>query len=148
MNEEDNHLEEIVINEKTVEGMYFKTSLLMNDNIKVTKFFTQCSFDDGTIAERNTRYGLNLNSDALGKAFYDAFVITYLPNVTKRYQDSFGVDAIDDVYGNKIEFEFNDIIYVYIGPNVTPELEQMYDKLIANVIEKVRTYGEDMEIRK
>lgn len=146
MNEEDNHLEEIVIDEKTVNKTYFKTSLLMNDNIKFTKLFTQCNYVDGTIGERSIRYGLDLNADALGKAFYDAFIIAYLPNVAKRYQESFGNEVIDDVYGNTIEFVFDDVIHIYIEPNVTPELEQMYDKLIANVLEKVRTYGEDMEI--
>lgn len=146
MNEENNHLEEIVINEETVNKIYYKTALLMNDNIKFTKLFTQCNFDDGTIGARRVTYGLDLDADALGKAFYDTFIIAYLPNAVKRYQGSFGIEVIDDVYGNTIEFVIYDIIDIYIGPNVTPELEQMYDKLIANVLEKVHTYGEDMEI--
>ena len=149
MNEEDNRLEEIVIDEETVNRIYYKTSLLMNDNIKLTKLLTQALSSDGTIIATRIKYGLGLDVDALGKAFYDAFVMAYLPNATKRYQGSFGMEVIEDIYGNTIEMFFDDddnIVHIYIGANVTPELEQMYEKLIINALEKVRKYGTDMEI--
>lgn len=155
MNEEDNRLEEIVIDEETVNGdeklygAYYKTSLLMNDNIKLTKLLTQALSSDGTIMNTRIKYGLGLDVDALGKAFYDAFVMAYLPNATKRYQGCFGTEVIEDIYGNTIEMFFDDddnIVHIYIGANVTPELEQMYEKLIINALEKVRKYGTDMEI--
>jgi hypothetical protein len=129
---------------KTVSRTYYKTSLLMNDNIKLTKLFTQCASTRTTAI----RYGLDLDADALGKAFYDAFVMSYLPNVTKRYQEwSVEVEAIEDIYGNTIEMVFDDnIAHIYIEENVTPELEQMYEKLVINALEKVQRYGKDMEI--
>ena len=128
---------------KTVSRTYYKTSLLMNDNIKLTKLFTQCASTRTTAI----RYGLDLDVDALGKAFYDAFVMSYLPNVTKRYQGRFGAEVIEDIYGNTIEMVFDDnIAHIYIEENVTPELEQMYEKLVINALEKVQRYGKDMEI--
>ena len=146
MNEEDNRLEEIVIDEETINRIYYKTSLLMNDNIKLTKLLTHCLSSDGTIINTRIKYGLGLDVDALGKAFYDAFVMAYLPNATKRYQGSFGMEVIEDIYGNTIEMFFDNGADIYIGANVTPELEQMYEKLIINALEKVRKYGTDMEI--
>ena len=96
---------------KTVSRTYYKTSLLMNDNIKLTKLFTQCASTRTTAI----RYGLDLDADALGKAFYDAFVMSYLPNVTKRYQGRFGAEVIEDIYGNTIEMVFDDnIAHIYI----------------------------------
>ena len=146
MNEEDNRLEEIVIDEETVNGMYFKTSLLMNDNIKLTKLLTHCLSSDGTIIDTRIKYGLDLDVDALGKAFYDAFVMAHLPNVTKRYQGCLGAEVIEDIYGNTIEMVFDNGADIYINENVTSELEQMYEKLVINALEKVRKYGTDMEI--
>ena len=143
--EDDNYLEETVINEKEMEGFYLKTSILMNDNVKFTKFISQSSYG-GEITERSLRYGLNLNVDTLGKAFYDAYIMTYLPNITKRYQDKRENEVIEDIYGNKIIFVYDSRYAVFIEPNVTVELEQLYDKLTAEVLEKVRTYGRDMEI--
>lgn len=66
--------------------------------------------------------------------------------ITKRYQDQRGNEVIEDIYGNKIKFVYDSIYGVFIEPNVTVELEQLYDKLTAEVLEKVRTYGRDMEI--
>lgn len=143
--EDDNYLEEMVINEKEMEGLYLKTSILMNDNVKFTKFISQSSYG-GEITGRGIRYTLNLNVDTLGKAFYDAYIMTYLPNITKRYQNTWGNEEIEDIYGNKIEFVSESTYCIYIDPNVTVELEQLYDKLTAEVLEKVRTYGRDMEI--
>ena len=72
--------------------------------------------------------------------------MTYLPNITKRYQDKRENEVIEDIYGNKIIFVYDSRYAVFIEPNVTVELEQLYDKLTAEVLEKVRTYGRDMEI--
>ena len=72
--------------------------------------------------------------------------MTYLPNITKRYQDQRENEVIEDIYGNKIEFASGSTYCIYIEPNVTVELEQLYDKLTAEVLGKVRTYGRDMEI--
>ena len=143
--EDDNYLEEMVINEKEMEGLYLKTSILMNDNVKFTKFISQSSYG-GEITGRGIRYTLNLNVDTLGKAFYDAYIMTYLPNITKRYQNTWGNEESEDIYGNIIEFVSDSLYHIYIDPNVTVELEQLYDKLTAEVLEKVRTYGRDMEI--
>ena len=54
----------------------------MNDNVKFTKFISQTSYG-GEITGRSLRYGLNLNVDTLGKAFYDAYIMMYLPNIKK-----------------------------------------------------------------
>lgn len=143
--EDDNYLEEMVINEEEMEGYYLKTSILMNDNVKFTKFISQSSFG-GEITRRAIDYTLNLNVDTLGKAFYDAYIMTYLPYITKRYQNTWGNEEIEDIYGNKIEFVSDSLYRIFIDPNVTVELEQLYDKLTAEVLEKVRTYGRDMEI--
>lgn len=143
--EDDNCLEETVINEEEMEGLYLKTSILMNDNVKFTKFISQSSYG-GEITSRAIDYTFSLNVDTLGKAFYDAYIMTYLPNITKRYQNTWGNEEIEDIYGNKIEFVPDSLYRIFIDPNVTVELEQLYDKLTAEVLEKVRTYGRDMEI--
>lgn len=143
--EDDNYLEEMVINEKEMEGFYLKTSILMNDNVKFTKLISQSSYG-GEITSRAIDYTFSLNVDTLGKAFYDAYIMTYLPNITKRYQNTWGNEEIEDIYGNKIEFVPDSLYCIFIDPNVTVELEQLYDKLTAEVLEKVRTYGRDMEI--
>lgn len=143
--EDDNYLEEMVINEKEMEGFYLKTSILMNDNVKFTKLISQSSYG-GEITSRAIDYTFSLNVDTLGKAFYDAYIMTYLPNITKRYQNTWGNEEIEDIYGNKIEFVPDSLYRIFIDPNVTVELEQLYDKLTAEVLEKVRTYGRDMEI--
>lgn len=143
--EDDNYLEEMVINEKEMEGFYLKTSILMNDNVKFTKLISQSSYG-GEITSRAIDYIFSLNVDTLGKAFYDAYIMTYLPNITKRYQNTWENEVIEDIYGNKIKFVYDSIYGVFIAPNVTVELEQLYDKLTAEVLEKVRTYGRDMEI--
>ena len=143
--EDDNCLEETVISEIDESGIYSKTALLMNDNVRFGKYLLQSS-GDGTITRRAIRYTFSLNVDTLGKAFYDAYIMTYLPNITKRYQDQRENEVIEDIYGNKIEFASESTYCIYIEPNVTVELEQLYDKLTAEVLEKVRTYGRDMEI--
>ena len=143
--EDDNYLEETVISEIDENGIYSKTALLMNDNVRFGKYLLQSS-RDGTITRRAIIYTFSLNVDTLGKAFYDAYIMTYLPNITKRYQDQRGNEVIEDIYGNKIKFVYDSIYGVFIDPNVTVELEQLYDKLTAEVLEKVRTYGRDMEI--
>lgn len=143
--EDDNYLEETVISEKEMEGFYLKTSILMNDNVKFTKLISQSSYG-GEITSRAIDYTFSLNVDTLGKAFYDAYIMTYLPNITKRYQNTWGNEEIEDIYGNKIEFVSDSLYSIFIDPNVTVELEQLYDKLTAEVLEKVRTYGRDMEI--
>ena len=143
--EDDNYLEETVISEIDENGIYSKTALLMNDNVRFGKYLLQGS-RDGTITRRSIRYTFSLNVDTLEKAFYDAYIMTYLPNITKRYQDKRGNEVIEDIYGNKIKFVYDSIYAVFIEPNVTAELEQLYDKLTAEVLEKVRTYGRDMEI--
>lgn len=143
--EDDNYLEEMVINEEEMEGFYLKTSILMNDNVKFTKLISQSSYG-GEITSRAIDYIFSLNVDTLGKAFYDAYIMTYLPNITKRYQNTWGNEEIEDIYGNKIEFVPDSLYCIFIDPNVTVELEQLYDKLTAEVLEKVRTYGRDMEI--
>ena len=144
--EDDNYLEETVISEIDENGIYSKTALLMNDNVRFGKYLLQRSSRDGTITRRLIRYTFSLNVDTLGKAFYDAYIMTYLPNITKRYQNTWGNEEIEDIYGNKIEFASESTYCIYIEPNVTAELEQLYDKLTAEVLEKVRTYGRDMEI--
>ncbi len=144
--EDDNYLEETVISEIDENGIYSKTALLMNDNVRFGKYLLQRSSRDGTITRRLIRYTFSLNVDTLGKAFYDAYIMTYLPNITKRYQDQRENEVIEDIYGNKIKFVYDSIYAVFIEPNVTVELEQLYDKLTAEVLEKVRTYGRDMEI--
>lgn len=108
MNEEDNYLDETIINETNGDGLYCKAALMMNDSVKFGKSLCQIS-RDGKIVRRTVRYNFALDANALGKAFYDAYIMTYLPNITKRYQDPMENDVIEDISGNKIKFVFDNV---------------------------------------
>lgn len=98
------------------------------------------------MTRRTIKNIFEVTTDKLGKAFYDAYVITYLPYIAKRYKDKLINEEIEDIYGNKITFVFDNTVTIFIEPNVTSELKQSYDELSVDVLEKVHTYGEDMEI--
>lgn len=70
--------------------------------------------------------------------------MTYFPNISKRDKNSLCVDELFDIYGNKIIFCTPTIIIK--GENIPEEIEYLYDRLIFEAIEKVRTYGEDTKI--
>ena len=145
MKKKDSELHEIVIDEIEYKGLYGKSAILMKENIKFGKNVLQSTVDD-KITRRTIEYIFDVNADKLGKAFYDAYVIAYFPYITKRYKNKRENEEIEDIYGNKITFVFEDTVTIFIGPNVTAELEKTYDELNLEVLEKVHTYGEDMEI--
>lgn len=145
MKTKDSELHEIVINEREYKGLYSKSAILMKENIKFGKNIMQATVND-KIVEKTIEYIFDVNADKLGKAFYDAYVITYLPYITKRYKNQMENEEIEDIYGNRITFVFDGTVTIFIEPNITAELEQLYDELNVEVLEKVHTYGEDMEI--
>lgn len=80
-------------------------------------------------------------------AFFDAFVMTYFPNITKREKDLLGIDELFDMYGNRIVIcASNKLVVIIKGEDIPVEVEHMYDRLMFEVIEKVQKYDEDMEI--
>lgn len=83
------------------------------------------------------------------RAFFDAFVMAYFPNILKRDKDLLGIDELYDVYGNKIVILATEKLSIIIKGKIIPEeVEHLYDRLIFEIIKKVRTYGADMEIGK
>lgn len=145
METKDSKLYETTIDEMEDNGFYSKFAILMKENIKFGKNIMQTTVDD-KITRRAIEYTFDVNADKLGKSFYDAYVITYLPYITKRYKDKMENEEIEDIYGNRITFVFEGTVTIFIKPNVTAELEKLYDELNVEVLEKVHTYGEDMEI--
>lgn len=81
------------------------------------------------------------------ESFFDAFVMAYFPNILKRDKNLLGTDELYDVYGNKIMIVATKKMTIIIEGEIIPEeVEHLYDRLIFEIIKKVRTYGEDMEI--
>ena len=59
----------------------------------------------------------------------------------------FNQKMVSDVYGNKIVILATEKMSIIIKGEIIPEeVEHSYDRLIFEIIKKVRTYGEDMEI--
>lgn len=128
------------------ERNYFsKSSLLKHGDMQYTKNHVEKVRRDNSFAT-SFFYYTNIDKEN-ATAFFDAFVMTYFSNISKRDKDPLGIDELFDIYGNKIVICATDKLSIIIKGEVIPEeVEHLYDRLIFEVIEKVRTYGEDMEI--
>jgi hypothetical protein len=134
--------------ENTKSTRFSKFSLLIDEDIRYTKSHIVYTKADNSIGTKSLYY------TDMGKwnltAFFDAFVMAYFPNISKRYKNRFGQDELLDVYGNTITIYSTDTITIDItgagGAARPKEVEHLYDRLIFEIIKKVRTYGEDMEI--
>jgi hypothetical protein len=122
-----------------------KFSLLTYEGMRYTKTHIDYTKLDNSRWTKNLCY-TDMDKEEL-TAFFDAFVMTYFPNITKRDKNEFGQEKIVDIYGNTITIYVDDTITIVIDGKAMPEeVEHLYDRLIFEAIEKVHTYGEDMEI--
>ena len=127
-----------------------KFSLLIDEDMRYTKTQIVYTKADNSIGTKSFYYTDTDMGEWNLTAFFDAFVMAYFPNILKRYKNEFGQDVLLDVYGNKITIYVDDTITIIIGgvggAARPKEVDHFYDRLIFEVIKKVRTYGEDMEI--
>lgn len=127
------------------EKFFSKFSLLKHGDMQYTKEHIKNVRRDNSFVTKFIYYTDIDNEKAT--TFFDAFVMTYFSNISKRDKDSLGIDELFDRYGNRIKIYATDKLTLCITGKVIPEeVEHLYDRLIFEVIEKVRTYGEDMEI--
>lgn len=147
MEPRDDDINEFIIERKEnkEDKRFSKFSLLTYEGMQYTKNCIEYTKSDNSRGTKIFCY-TDMNKEEL-KTFFDAFVMTYFPNITKRDKNIFGLDEIVDIYGNIITiYATNKIVINIKGKAIPEEVEHLYDRLIFEVIEKVRTYGEDMEI--
>ena len=122
-----------------------KASLLMYEDMRYTKNHVEKERVDKSFVT-SFYYYIDLDEWET-RAFFDAFVMAYFPNILKRDKDLLGIDELYDVYGNKIVILATEKLSIIIKGKIIPEeVEHLYDRLIFEIIKKVRTYGADMEI--
>ena len=143
---EDDINEFLIRKTEDIESNFFsKLSLLMHEDMRYTKDHIENTRRDNSYVTKFIYYTDVDKGEA--RAFFDAFVMTCFPNILKRDKDSLGIDELFDVYGNRIKIYATDKLTIVITGKVIPEeIEHLYDRLIFEIIKKVRTYGEDMEI--
>ena len=143
---EDDINEFLIEKTERIESNFFsKASLLMYEDMRYTKNHVENERVDKSFVT-SFYYYTDLDEWET-RAFFDAFVMTCFPNILKRDKDSLGIDELFDVYGNRIKIYATDKLTIVITGKVIPEeIEHLYDRLIFEIIKKVRTYGEDMEI--
>ena len=131
--------------ERIEDKRFSKFSLLTYDDMRYTKNRIEYTRKDNSIATKSFYY---TDVDRWKtRAFIDAFVMTYFSNILRRDKNSFGIDELYDIYGNRIAIFATNKLRINIAGKVIPEeIEHLYDRLIFEIIKKVRTYGEDMEI--
>ena len=143
---EDDINEFLIEKTERIESNFFsKASLLMYEDMRYTKNHVENERVDKSFVT-SFYYYTDLDKWET-RAFFDAFVMAYFPNILKRDKSPLGIDELYDVYGNKIVILATEKMSIIIKGKVIPEeVEHSYDRLIFEIIKKVRTYGEDMEI--
>ena len=143
---EDDINEFLISKTEDIESKFFsKASLLMYEDMRYTKNHVEKERVDKSFV--TSFYYYTDVDEWEARAFFDAFVMAYFPNISKRDKDSLGIDELFDVYGNRIKiYETDKLTIVITGKVIPEEVEHLYDRLIFEIIKKVRTYGEDMEI--
>ena len=143
---EDDINEFLIEKKECIEDKRFsKFSLLIHEDMRYTKNRIEYTREDNSIA---TKFFYYTDVDRWKtRAFIDAFVMAYFPNILRRDKNSFGIDELYDIYGNRIAIFATNKMSINIKGEIIPEeVEHSYDRLIFEIIKKVRTYGEDMEI--
>lgn len=149
MEPRDDNINEFIIERKEnkEDKRFSKFSLLSYEGMQYTKNCIEYTKSDNSRGTKIFCY-TDMNKEEL-TTFYDAFVMTYFPNITKRDKNILGLDEIVDIYGNIITIYATNKIAINIkGKAIPEEVKHLYDRLIFEAIEKVRTYGEDIEISK
>ena len=143
---EDDINEFLIRKTEDIESNFFsKLSLLMHEDMRYTKDHIENTRRDNSYVTKFIYYTDVDKGEA--RAFFDAFVMAYFPNILKRDKNPLGIDELYDVYGNKIVILATEKMSIIIKGEIIPEeVEHSYDRLIFEIIKKVRTYGEDMEI--
>ena len=143
---EDDINEFLIGKTEDIERKYIsKASLLMYEDMQYTKNHVEKERVDKSFVT-SFYYYTDLDEWET-RAFFDAFVMAYFPNILKRDKDLLGIDELYDVYGNKIVILATEKLSIIIKGKIIPEeVEHLYDRLIFEIIKKVRTYGADMEI--
>ena len=143
---EDDINEFLIEKTERIESKFFlKASLLMYEDMRYTKNHVEKERVDKSFV--TSFYYYTDVDEWETRAFFDAFVMAYFPNILKRDKDPLGIDELYDVYGNKIVILATEKMSIIIKGKIIPEeVEHLYDRLIFEIIKKVRTYGEDMEI--
>lgn len=143
---EDDINEFLIEKTERIESNFFsKASLLMYEDMRYTKNHVEKERVDKSFV--TSFYYYTDVDEWETRAFFDAFVMAYFPNILKRDKDPLGIDELYDVYGNKIVILATEKMSIIIKGKIIPEeVEHLYDRLIFEIIKKVRTYGEDMEI--
>ena len=143
---EDDINEFLIRKTEDIESKFFlKASLLMYEDMRYTKNHVEKERVDKSFV--TSFYYYTDVDEWEARAFFDAFVMAYFPNILKRDKDPLGIDELYDVYGNKIVILATEKLSIIIKGKIIPEeIEHLYDRLIFEIIKKVRTYGADMEI--
>ena len=103
---EDDINEFLISKTEDIERKYIsKASLLMYEDMRYTKNHVEKERVDKSFV--TSFYYYTDVDEWEARAFFDAFVMAYFPNILKRDKDPLGIDELYDVYGNKILVQEN-----------------------------------------
>ena len=116
---EDDINEFLIGKTERIESNFFsKASLLMYEDMRYTKNHVEKERVDKSFVT-SFYYYTDLDEWET-RAFFDAFVMAYFPNILKRDKDPLGIDELYDVYGNKIVILATEKMSIIIKGKIIP----------------------------